>query len=147
MKDVNNGSEYVKTLRGKEGLKLVLIDVLNTLHKNEVFYRYSARDPKIDVKDYMTANYRTLRNKKKIQQFVITHEALRNNPYQKRVDCDSRVLPSDESFLGSNTSLLIYGTKVVYVDFNIEEALMINNKDFATFHKKIFKELYNRLLF
>jgi hypothetical protein len=47
--------------------------------------------------------------------------------------------------LQSNTSMLIYGDKVVYVDYNKEEAIMITQPDIAQFHRRIFKELFDRL--
>ncbi|MBI4433172.1 hypothetical protein HY632_00210, partial [Candidatus Uhrbacteria bacterium] len=84
----------VRVRSGARGLATVLEDLATNLDRGGTFYRYSSRKPGTDVERYVPKEYRTARDAKRLQQFVITNTALRNRPFQKRMDCFSKVVPA-----------------------------------------------------
>lgn len=135
----------VKLLRGRKGLQSVLEDLTATLEVGDTFYRASSRDLGTEVERYVPRNFRALRNEKKLEQFVITNEALKKSPHHKRIECYSKMIPKSEDPFTYDIAELIYGDKVAFVDYRAEVALLIENPRFARFQERLFRSLFKRL--
>ncbi len=132
-------------LEGVENIKLVLEWLLIDTPHNGIFYRFSSRDPDMKIESYMPSKYRELRDKKKVQQFVICSERLAISSYQKRMDCASKFIPSSEDVFEHGVNILIYEDKVAYVNFEKLKAYIIRDQNLADVQRAIFKVLYKRL--
>ncbi len=135
----------VKLLEGKKGLRSVLDDLAATLKSGDTFFRTSSRNLGTDVERYVPKGYRQARDKKKLEQLVITNSALKENPHKKRIECYSKVMPAKEDPFTYDIASLIYGDKVAFVDYASETALVIENARFARFQERLFKSLFQRL--
>lgn len=145
LKDIPLASGDVKELHGAEGLRAVLDDLVKTLKKGEVFYRYSSRAPRGDVEKYIPKDYRDLLKAKKIEQFVIANEALRKRPHKNRMECASKAVPAKEDMFEYDVNVLVYGDKIAFVDFSNERAYILANQRTADFHRAIFRLLFSHL--
>lgn len=137
--------ENIYIYSGKKDLQKVLHDLLNQTPKDGIFYRISARKPQTDIQKFMPKAYSNVRDKKKIQQFVITNHALRNSSYKKRMDCASKVIPPKEDNFEYGMNILIYGNTTVFVNFETKVAYAITDVVLCNVLKGLFKLLYNRL--
>ena len=85
--------------------------------------------------------------------FGIKSESSGMNPVYKiqfdesaeRIECFSKMIPPHEDPFTYDIAMLIYGTKVAYVDYKEEMALVIDNPRFAKFQERLFRSLFNRL--
>lgn len=135
----------MRTLEGAPALQQILDDLAEQLPKGGTFYRYSSRKPSLDAERFVPKGYRQRRDAKKLEQFVITNTALREAPHQKRIACFSKVVPKVDDPFEYNVALLIYGNRVVTVDYESETAVIIDNERIARFHERIFRLLFSRL--
>ncbi len=134
----------VKFLSGRKGIVFVYEDLLSTLKKGDVFYRYSSS--KNDRKEdwYVPKNYRERRDQKKIERFVITNERTKGKK-KPRLERYIKVVPRGYDLWEYNITQLIYGDKVAFVDYNTETAVIVENSIIAEFQRKIFKLLFSKL--
>lgn len=135
----------IKMLVGKEGLRSVLTDLAHTMKAGETFYRASSRDLGTDVERFVPKEFRGLRDAKKLEQLVITNSALKSSSHKKRIECFSKMIPPSEDPFTYDIATLIYGSKVAYVDYKEETALIIDNPRFAKFQERLFRSLFKRL--
>lgn len=135
----------VRVLHGKEGLRTVLNDLTASLQRNDVFYRISSRKADTDVEQYTPTSYRAERDRKKLEQFVITNSALKARPFKKRIECLSKAVPKEEDPFEDNAAQLIYGDKIAFVDYNTETAVIVENPTIARFQTHVFRLLFKRL--
>lgn len=135
----------VRFLSGKRGLAAVLEDLISTLKNGDAFYRVSSRKADTDVEQYMPRDYRAARDRKKLEQFVITNASLRAKPFKKRLECLSKAVPKDEDPFEYDVAQLIYGDKIAFVDYAKETALVIESPSLARFQERLFRLLFQRL--
>jgi sugar-specific transcriptional regulator TrmB len=135
----------VTVLSGPKGLAAVLEDMLRTLKTDDVFYRYTSRKATTNVERLMPKDYRAARDKKKVQQFVITNPALRASTYKKRTDCLSKAVPNAGDPFEYDIAVVVYGDRVATVDYAGEQAVIVRNARLAKFHARLFKLLFERL--
>lgn len=135
----------VTVLSGAKGLAAVLEDMLRTLKTDDVFYRYTSRKATTNVERLMPKDYRAARDRKKVQQFVITNPALRASTYKKRTDCLSKAVPNAGDPFEYDIAVVVYGDKVATVDYAGEQAVIVRNARLAKFHARLFKLLFERL--
>lgn len=135
----------VKRLDGAQGIAFVHEDLITSLKRGEIYYRYSS-PPVFTARDqqYLPKNYYAIRNQKQIERFVITNPRIAK---ESKPDLDKAIktIPSEYGSFEYGVTLMIYGEKIAFIDYNIEMALVIENKAIAEFQKKIFKILYDRL--
>ena len=135
----------VKFIDGKKGIQSIFADLVDSLGRNEIFYRFSSRIHKFESEAYLPPNYRQARDKKGLQRFVITNEKTASRKKQK-MERATKILPDKESVpFHHDVTQVIYGDKIAYIDYNSDTAMIVENKKIAEFQKKIFKSLYNRL--
>lgn len=72
----NSDRPQFKILEGKQGIRSVFSDIVRTLKKGDVYYRYSARKRDDRYADYLPKDYRAIRDAKRLERMVITNEAL-----------------------------------------------------------------------
>ncbi|MBI2109021.1 MAG: hypothetical protein HYT93_02450 [Parcubacteria group bacterium] len=134
----------VKFLSGRAGIIFVYEDLLATLKRGEVFYRYSSAKGERKQDWYVPKNYRERRDQKKIERFVITNEKTKGRK-KPRLERYIKVIPKEYDLWEYDITQLIYGNKIAFVDYNTETAVIIENPIIAEFQKKIFKLLFSKL--
>lgn len=143
MHETQKNRPIVKFLEGRKGITFVFDDIVQSLKKGDVFYRYSAVEDKRG-ENYLPPNYRKIRDKKELQRFVITNEASARKK-KPRLERAIKTTPSKYGLFDYNIIQIIYGHKVAFLDYNTETAFIIENPVIAEFQKKIFKILYDNL--
>ena len=105
----------VKYVEGKEGIRSIFEDIVASLPKGGVFYRYSStRGPH---EEYLSPRYKELRDQKQIERFVITSQE-RIQQKSKRLDRAEKAVPPQSGLFDYDIVQLIYGSKVAFVDYN-----------------------------
>ncbi len=139
-----DGKPIVKFYEGKEGIRGVFYDMVSSLKKGELYYRYTSSRGRENDEKYLPANYRKIRDSKKLERFVISNvkRAAQKKPRMERA---MRLVPPEFDLFEDDVTLLMYQDKVAYIDYNTETATVIQNKMIAIFQIKIFKLLYSRL--
>lgn len=133
----------VTHLEGREGIISVYEDILRTLPKGGVFYRYSSSrsDRK---KIYVPKDYGKRRDAAKIERYVITNKMSAERKKGK-FDLSVKAVPHGSDLFAYNITQLIYGNKIAFVDYNTETAVIIENPVIAQFQTRLFKMFYQKL--
>jgi sugar-specific transcriptional regulator TrmB len=133
----------IKYYEGKAGIRSVFADLVETLGQGGTFCRYSSASESRDA--YLPKNYRELRDRKRLQRFVITSEA-RAGHKKPRLDRALKFLPRQEfGPFDFDVTQLIYGDKVAIIDYNSETATVIENQVIAEFQRQVFMALYRKI--
>ena len=137
---------WLKTFHTRNGLKIIFDDVVKTLKKWELYYRYSSRKENY-MKWFLGENYTNVRDKKEIQRLVITSDELMKlkEKKSKKLNREIRAIPKKYDLFEDNISKVIYANKVAIIDYNTDTSFIVENKKFAEFEKKIFKLLFKFL--
>ncbi len=134
----------VKYLEGKQGIRFILEDIVHTLKKGDTFYRYSSTKDGKKGPSNLPADYRKIRDEKKLERFVITSEE--GAKYAKpKLERSIKVVPKEYGLFDYDITQIIYAGKVAFIDDNTETAIIIENSTIANFQKKIFKMLWNKI--
>ncbi|MFA6429693.1 MAG: helix-turn-helix domain-containing protein [Patescibacteria group bacterium] len=134
----------VKFFEGVQGIRFVYEDLLRTLKKGDVFYRYSARKEFVEGERYLPTRYRERRDQKQLQRFVITSESVRKQK-KPRLERAIRVIPSSYGVFDFGVTQVIYGNKIAFIDYNTDTATIVENPLIAQFQTKLFKVLFDTL--
>ncbi len=134
----------VKYLEGKKGISSVFDDLVTTLSRGDMFYRYSSARDLSKANQYLPKNYRERRDNKQLERLVIMSET-QEEEKKPRLERDIKVVPREYDPFNDNITQVIYGNKVAFVDYNSDTAVTIENKKFADFQKKLFLLLYRSL--
>lgn len=134
----------VRFLEGRKGIAYVFADILDSVKRGDVFYRYTSSKDLKKTNSYLPKDYRKRRDDKNLERYVISSEAVES---QKEPDLNrnTKIVPPEFDLFNQNIVQIIYGPKVAIIDINTETALIIENEQFADFQKKIFKLLYSKL--
>ncbi len=134
----------LKFFEGRGAITKILSDVVHSLKHGDVFYRYSSVKKVNSVDKYLPKDYREIRDKKKLERFVIaTEEYIKQK--KKRMERAIKAIPETSHLFDHNVSMIIYGKKISYIDYNTKSAFIIENEDVAKFHMSLFKTLYSKL--
>ena len=133
----------IKFLESAKGIAFVHEDIINTLNRGDTYYRYSS-PPVFKDERYLPKNYRVGRERKQIERLVITNPRIAKEA-KPDLDKSIKTIPSGYGEFEYGITIMIYGHKIAFIDYNTETALIIENKTIAEFQKKIFKILYDRL--
>lgn len=128
---------------GIDGMRAVFEDLLATLKRGEVFYRYSSRSG-IPDKYLRMSDLDARREAKQLQRFIITNEELgrQKTPTLTRA---VKVVPRKYGLFNYNVMEIIYADRVAILDLNSKTSVVIQNKIIADFQKKVFQVLYDKL--
>ena len=135
----------VTVLRGAAEIQTLFIDLVNSLGREEVFYRYIACGSDIDVEKFVPTSYRPTRDEKSIQQIAITSTTMRGRPYKKGMGCLWKILPANEEAFTMGAGQIIYGNKIAFIDYREEMAYIFQSSSVAEMLKATHRALYARL--
>ncbi len=129
---------------GRAGIIAVYEDIIESLPKGGVFYRYSSGNLEKKHEHYVPKDYRAKRDAKKLERYVITNKQTAAKK-SSRLERAVKIIPEGSNLFAYNITQLIYGHKVAFVDYNTESAIVIENPIIAEFQQRLFKLLYQRL--
>ncbi|MFC1644864.1 TrmB family transcriptional regulator [Patescibacteria group bacterium] len=144
MYEGSNQKTALKVFSGQKGIESIFLDVVNSLKKGEVFYRYSSSADQDKTNSYLPKDYRLIRDKKQLERFVITSESVGKTKKNKMERAMKFVPEVDDSF-DQNIIQFIYGSKVAFIDVTSETGMVIENKRMAEFQERLFRLLYSKL--
>lgn len=135
----------LKFLSGAKGIEFIHDDVVRTLKKGDIYYRYSSRKVSMDTsKNYFSKSTKEARDKKQLERMLITSEEL-SKTKKPLLEREVVVIPKGFDLFEDNISKVIYGSKVGVIDYNTETAFIIESAVFANFERKIFELLFRFL--
>ncbi len=134
----------VKYFEGKKGIASVYEDVVLSLKKHDVFYRYSSRKTTTDAEKFLPPKYREIREQKQLERFVITSSQI-SETKKNSLDRAIKNFPKEFGSFDYDIIELIYGDKIAFIDYASETATVIENKMMAEFQKVLFKLIYSKL--
>ena len=134
----------LKFYEGSSGITAVFNDVIEHTPKGDTFYRYTSERDLEKVNRYLSKEYRTKRDKKKLERLVISNPQS-GKQKKSRLERFVKFISRDEGLFLQNIIQLVYGDRVAFIDLNEEKAFIIENKQLAEFQKIIFQQLYKCL--
>lgn len=129
----------------KKWITRMFDDIVDSLDKWWVFYRVTSEtDVERINTEYLPKDYRTKRDKKELDRYVImsANAAKYKSP---RLERGLKIIPPSVDDFKDNVLMTIYANKVWFVDFNNDTSIVIESKEIADFQKKLFKLLYRSL--
>jgi sugar-specific transcriptional regulator TrmB len=140
----NNKTPTVRRLDGKVGVHAVYEDILRTLKKGDVFYRYSSENKKDLQRIGLPKDYETKRNEMQLERLVISNpEYIASR--EPALEESLKVVPKQFLPFDYHVSQIIYGDKIAFIDYSQPIATIIENPVLAKFQKDIFKMLFRKL--
>lgn len=136
--------DNIRFLSGQDGIRATFDDVIDHTPRGETFYRYTSEKDLGTVNSYLSSDYRTRRDQKRLERLVISNP---KSGLQKRSRLErfvKYILPKDTLF-EQNIIQVIYGERVAFIDLNTEQCIIIENRALADFQKIIFQQLYRKL--
>lgn len=132
----------VTVLEGKGGIAKAFERLIIATEKEGIIYRYESPDDYKRYKEYYPELYlKRAGSMGDIDKFTITNTAT----HQRRHNNLNRVSKQVPVPFEYNITQLIGNDVVVFIDFNTETAMMIENARFADFQRSIFKILFEKL--
>lgn len=128
---------------GDEAIKEVFSDVVHSLKKGDIYYRYSSALTLARQK-YVPRDYRSVRDRKGLERYIITDESSKKM-VKNKLGRYFKAVSNDEKLFDYNITQIIYGDKVAVIDYNTKTTIVIKNEMIAKFQRKIFKLLYSKL--
>lgn len=129
---------------GKKGIARVYDDILHTLARGDVFYRYSSASKKRTKHAYVPKDYEARRDAKRLERYVITNKrtsALKTKKLERYI----RIIPAEFDRFEYDITLLVYAHKIAYIDYNSETAVTIESRAAAQFQRRLFQLLFSKL--
>lgn len=128
---------------GDRAITEAISHVVHDLKKGDTYYRYSPALT-LSQRKYIARDYRTVRDKKGLERFIITDESSKKK-FSIKLGKTIKAVPDDCDLFSNNITQLIFGNKVLFVDYNSKSVITIENQMIAEFQKKIFKLLFKKL--
>jgi sugar-specific transcriptional regulator TrmB len=132
----------ISVAEGEQAIRDTYSDVVNTLDKNEKYYRYSSIK-QFKKNKYIPKDYEYIRDKKGLERLVIT--GYNNQPFKKFLGRSIKTIPKEFDLFQDEINLIIYKDKVAIIDYPSKMTINIQHKKFAEFQKKLFGLLFSRL--
>ncbi len=136
--------EHIRYFKGFSGIRAVFDDAIQHTPKGETFYRYTSEKDLASVNKYLSPNYRTLRDKKKLNRLVISNP-VSGKQKKSRLERFIKYIPQEFDVFDQNIIQLTYGNRIAFINLSKEEAFIIEDKMLADFQKVIFKMLYRKI--
>ncbi|MFH0952176.1 MAG: helix-turn-helix domain-containing protein [Patescibacteria group bacterium] len=137
----------IRYYKGKKGISYVYTDLVNTVKRGDIIYRYeSPKDYKKNKKYYPRIYMKKAGQKlhSDIQKFVITNKKT-HDQRSKQLERYSKYVPPLYDPFAYDITQLIYGDKVAFIDYQTETASIIESPTFARFQQKIYRLLFQKL--
>jgi sugar-specific transcriptional regulator TrmB len=138
----HNTTTNMSVLYGKEGIRSVFKDLVMTLSKGEIFYRYSGPSNLEKADAYLPHDYRKIRDDKQLERYVITREDISAKKV-KRLERDIKILPGKS--LTHDLTKIIFANRVAYINYEKEQATVLYDQVVADFEKEAFMNLWRVL--
>lgn len=131
--------------QGETAATWVYEDVLATLKKGDVFYRYESPKDYKQLDEYLPpAYFERVCKKKEIEKFVITNErTMQTKP--KVLERISHAVPAKFDAFEYDITQIVYASKVAFLDFESKTAWITEHPRFAKFQRQIFRLLFEKL--
>lgn len=127
---------------GKEGISTVYEQLVSSTKKEGAIYRYeSPKDYKRNKRYYPALYWRRAGATGDIDKYVITNQ----KTHDKRHRNLNRLSKAVSIPFEDNITQLIGNDKVIFIDYDTESAILIENERFANFQRNIFKMLFEKL--
>lgn len=135
----------IRYFQGAEGIRSAYEDLLRTVKKGDIVYRYESPLDYKKYGKYMPREYyeRILKGCE-VEWLIITNKTTLARK-TKRLERLYKTVPLGENQFMYDISQFIYGKKVSFIDYRNEVASIIESATFAGFQRKIFKLLFDRL--
>lgn len=137
-------NDSIRILKGKEGIRMAFDDAVSHMPKRGTFYRFTSEKDLDAVNAYLSADYRKIRDAKKLERKVISNP-ISGKRKAKRLERFVKFIPQESDLFLQNIIQLVYNDRIAFIDLNKEEVLIIENKALADFQTVIFKQLYAKL--
>ncbi len=134
----------VTYIEGIRGIRAIFDDIVMSLKPHDTFYRYSSRVTMHMSKTFHSSTYRKLRDEKQLERFVISNEKVKASK-KPRLERSLKIVPKEFDLFDYDVTQIIYGSKVVFIDYNTLSAVRIDNAMIAMFQQRIFQLLYRLL--
>lgn len=132
----------VSTFEGKEGIATVYENLISSTKRGEAMYRYeSPKDYKINKRYYPSPYWKRAGASGDVDKYVITNQ----KTHQKRHVNLNRFSKAVSIPFEDNITEIIGKGKVVFIDYDTETAIVIENERFADFQKSIYKIFFEKL--
>lgn len=134
----------IRFLSGFDGIRAAFDDVIDHMKRGGTFYRYTSEKDLDKVNKYLSPDYRTRRDAKKLERMVISNpvSGMRKKP---RLERFVKYIPPQVDVFDQNIIQIVYDDRLLFIDLNTERVLIIENKQLADFQKVIFRQLYDKL--
>lgn len=130
---------------GKTGLREVYNDLLHSLKKDDVFFRFESPKDYVLQDAYLPKEYfERICKKREIQKYVITNEETHARK-PKQLERYVHVIPKQLDRFDYNVTQIIYANKIAFINFDRQIAWIIEDEAVATFHRQAFKMLMRSL--
>lgn len=138
----NQEKPSISFFEGKEGIATAYEQLIGSMKKGEAIYRYESPEDYTKNKRYYPSLYwKRAGSGGDLDKYVITNK----KTHEKRHVNLNRLSKAVQMPFENNITQLIGNGKVVFIDYNTETAIMIENDRFADFQKSIFKMFFERL--
>ena len=132
----------ISFFEGKEGIATVYEQLVASTKKEGAIYRYeSPRDYTYNKKYYPDLYWKRAGSKGDIDKYVITNQ----KTHEKRHKNLNRLSKAVDIPFEDNITQLIGNNKVIFIDYDTETAILIENERFASFQRTIFKMLFDKI--
>lgn len=132
----------VSFFEGKEGIATVYEQLITSTKKEEIIYRYeSPKDYKRNKRYYPSLYWKRAGASGDIDKYVITNQ----KTHQKRHVNLNRFSKAVSIPFEDNITEIIGKGKVIFIDYDTETAIVIENERFADFQKSIYKMFFEKL--
>lgn len=132
----------VSFFEGKEGIATVYENLITSTKKEEAIYRYeSPKDYKRNKRYYPSLYWKRAGASGDIDKYVITNQ----KTHQTRHANLNRFSKAVSVPFEDNITEIIGNDKVIFIDYDTETAIVIENERFADFHKSIYKMFFEKL--
>lgn len=132
----------ISLFEGKEGIATVYEQLIISTKKGEAIYRYeSPRDYKHNKRYYPSLYWKRAGAAGDVDKYVITNL----KTHEKRHVNLNRFSKAINIPFENNITQLIGNGKVIFIDYDTETAVLIENDRFADFQKSIFKIFFEKL--
>ena len=132
----------VKFLEGKDAITFVLNDLVTSLKKGDVFYRYSSAKDAVKNEKCLPRNYRAIRDQKQLQRFVIANENTMTGK-KSRLERAVKFIPKSYGLFDYDITQIIYGDKVAFFIWSSPPlSIVIESKKMAEQYKRYFDLLW-----
>ena len=142
--DHAQAKQRMTVLEGKAGIVAAYEQLTASTAIGGELYRYESPKDFDKIKTYYPQSYwKRASPTGDINKFVITNEHTNTNR-QKRLNRFSKSLPTNGAF-DFNITEVMNDSKVLFIDYDAQTALIIDDPRYAQFQKTIFKRLFERL--